>query len=790
MTLRRLRGAALVAAVGVGAAALAYRLLRGRPPQLQRQARLVGLREEVEVLRDRWGVPHIYARNLWDLFFALGYVQAQDRLWQLDFYRRLATGTLAEVLGEAALEYDRLMRRVGIGRVARRDVARLQPEVREALEAFAAGVNAWLAGGSPPLECLLLRYRPQPWQVSDSLAIGRFVAWTLSGNWDREVLRSWLLERFGPEVLAELEPLYPADKPLVLPPGATSRGVGPDVLPEFRELALAVARGGASNNWVVDGAKSATGRPLLANDPHLPLSIPCIWYEAHLEAPGLRAAGVCLPGVPAIIIGHNERIAWGVTAAMVDQDDLFIERLDPSDRTRYEFQGRWEQGEVVREEIRVRGRPEPAVEEVLITRHGPIISPCLRGEERPLALRTVCLEERDFTGSLLAIMQARDWDGFRAALRGWLASTLNFVYADVDGNIGYQMAGLVPRRRKGRGLVPVPGWSGEYEWEGFIPFEELPHSFNPPTHWLATANNKVVDDESYPHFLSAEYADSPRSERIVQVLTGRSTLSVEDFKALQTDLTSLPGQELARLVLSLQPRDPWARRAQTFVGAWDGTLHPESIAAAIVESFFVHLVRLALEERVGAMADFLLGRPIHPLRDAGNFFLNAASWLLRKMEERPDWFPGRTWQEVAEQALTEAVRDLRRRLGDDMTRWQWGRLHRLLLRHPLGQVRALAPLFNRGPYAVGGDANTVAQAAFLPYDGYEVVSFAASWRMIVDLADFNRSLGVIPGGQSGSPASRHYTDQLQLWLRGEYHPLPWDREQVERHLESRLHLIP
>ncbi len=789
MALRRLRGAALLAAVGVGAAALAYRLLSGRQPAGRRQLRLVGLREPVEVLRDRWGVPHIYARNLWDLFFVLGYLQARDRLWQLDFYRRLATGTLAEVMGEAALEYDRLMRRVGIGRVARRDVDRLQPQVREALEAFAAGVNAWLASGTLPVECLVLRYRPQPWQVADSTAIGRFIAWTLSGNWDREVLRAWLLERFGPETLAELEPQYPLGKPLVLPPGASSRSPGPELRREFRELALAVVGGGLSNNWVVDGSKSVTGKPLLANDPHLPLSIPCIWYEAHLEAPGLRAAGVCLPGLPAIIIGHNQRIAWGVTAAMVDQDDLYIERLDPSDPSRYQFQGRWEQGEVVREEIRVRGREEPVVEEVLVTRHGPIISPCLPGVDRPLALRSVCLEERDFAGGLLALMQAEDWEGFRSALRGWVSSVLNFVYADVDGNIGYQMAGLVPVRRKGLGLAPAPGWTGEYEWEGYLPFEELPHSFNPPSHWLATANNKVVDDD-YPHFLSAEYVDSPRIERIVQVLTSRQALSSEDFRALQTDLQSLPGQELAKLILSLEPRDPWARRAQTFVGAWDGSLHPESIAAAIVQAFFVHLVKRALEEKVGAMADFLLGRPVHPLRDAGHFFIDSASWLLRKMQERPDWFPGRTWREVAEQALVDAVRDLRRRLGDDMTRWQWGRLHRLVLRHPLGQVRALAPIFNRGPYPVGGDANTVAQAAYLPYDGYEVVSFAASWRMIVDLADFNRSLGVIPGGQSGNPASRHYTDQLQLWLQGEYHPMPWDREQVEKHVESRLHLTP
>lgn len=786
-TLKRL--ALMGTAAAVVASGVRYYRARNSRLALRRRQRLPGLRDRAEVLRDRWGVPHIYAQGLWDLFFLNGYVQAQDRLWQMDFHRRLASGTLAEVLGPGALSMDRLSRRLGFPRVSQEDWARLEGEEREALEAFAAGVNAYLERGYLPLEFRILRYRPQPWRPEDSLAIARFMAWGFSGNWDMEILRSWTVQRFGPETMAELEPGYPQGKPLVVPPGAEARGPGPDLLEDYRQAAAPAVGPGLSNNWAVSGAKSVSGRPLLANDPHLVLGLPSLWYEVHLEGPGLRVAGVGMAGVPGIIIGHNQRIAWGVTAAMVDQDDLYVERLDPQDPARYEYQGRWEEAQVLREEFRVRGQAEPVVEEVVVTRHGPVIGPCIPGEQRPLALRTVAREPANLPRALLGLMRARNWQEFREALAHWATSPLNFLYADVDGNIGYQLAGWIPRRAQGHGVVPVPGWTDEYEWQGFVPFEELPSAFNPPTNWLATANNKIVDDD-YPHFLSAQYVDSPRMERIVQLLTAKEKLSIDDFRAMQQDVYSIPGRELARHILSLPPKDIWRQRAHSFLRVWDGNLAADSVAATIVEAFFSHLVRRALEEKVGAWAEFFLGRSVHPLRVGGLFFVDAASWLLRKMETRPDWFQGKEWREAMEEALDSALSELRRLLGDDMSRWQWGRLHRLTLIHPLGQVKALAPLFNRGPIPLGGDANTVSQAAFVPHRGYGVTTFAVSWRQIIDLSDFNRSLAVLPGGQSGSPLSRHYSDQVRPWASGEYHPMLWDRQQVEQHLELRLVLDP
>jgi len=772
-------------AAGLGSAALLY-LLRRPLPKTRGRRRLKGLRSPVEVIRDKWGVPHIYASNLRDLIYALGYVQAQDRFWQMELYRRGARGTLAEVLGEAALEVDRLTRHVGFGRIGAKEWEGAGPEARALLEAFSAGINGYLESVRLPLEFTLLRYRPKPWHPVDTIAFAKFMAWSLNGNWDTEILRSWTIERFGVEAMMEVEPRYGAEAPLIVPPGAEARGAGPPLDEEFgrvREVILAMGRS-LSNNWAVDGAKSATGKPLLANDPHLVLQMPSIWYEVHLDSPELKVAGACLPGTPAVLIGHNERIAWGITAALADGDDLFVERLNPANPRQYEFQGQWLDAEVVREEIKVRGRQQPQVEEVLITRHGPIISPCIRGETRPLALRSTALEGGQQMESLLLLMSARNWEEFREALRHWGASPSNFAYADVDGNIGYQLAGIIPLRAKGYGLVPSPGWTEEFDWTGFIPFEELPQAYNPETHWVASANNKIVDDD-YPYFLGCGFVDGYRQERIIELLGAKEKLSLEDFKAMQADVYSIPGRALASFIQALEPQDPWSRRAQTFVKAWTA----DSVAAAIVEAFFAHLVRLALEEKLGSWSAFFLGRGIHPLQ-SGSFFIDAAAWLLAKVEQRPQWFKGKSWQEAMEEALAAAVAELRRLLGDDMSRWQWGRLHTQTFRHVMGQVPALARLFNRGPLSLGGDANTVAQAAYNPHRGYEVTSWTVSYRQIIDLSNFNNSLAVLPTGQSGHPGSRHYADMMELWRRVEYHPLPWDRPDVEAVARARLLLEP
>ncbi len=789
---RTIRRIALTAAATAGLAALGVAYALRRPvPKARGRLRLSGPRSSIEILRDRWGVPHIYASNLHDMFFAIGYAQAQDRLWQMEFNRRLASGTLAEILGESALEVDRLVRRIGFRRAAEAEWKEATPQERAVLEAFAAGVNAYLQHGRLPIEFIILRTRPNQWGPTDTLTFGRLMGWMLAGNWDSEILRSWTVERFGPEVMAELEPAYRIGGPVIVPPGAEAKGPGPDVTGDFREAAavVALAGPGMSNNWAVDGAKSVTGKPLLASDPHLPLMMPSIWWEFHAESPEIKAAGVGIPSLPGVFIGHNDRIAWGVTSAIVDGDDLFVEKINPDNPAQYQFKGKWTDGQTVREVIQVKGRRKPIVEDVLITHNGPVISPAIKGETRTLSLRTITLEPAHQVQAQIMLMAARDWAEFREALALWPFPSLNFAYADVDGNIGYQLAGRVPVRAKGHGIVPMPGWSGEYGWTGFLPFEELPHAFNPPTHWVASANNKIADD-NYPHFLSANYADSFRQQRIIEMLEAKEKLSAEDFQVMQADQLSIPARELVPLILNIEPRDEWGQRALTFLKAWDYRVAADSVAACIYEVFFTHLVRRTLEEKVGAWADFYMGRGIHPARANGMFFNVAHSWLMTKMRERPAWFAGKTWTEVMEECLASAVEELRRLLGDEVSQWRWGRLHRQRFRHPLGQVPGLSRIFNRGPVPIGGDANTVWQASYSPYYGYEVTSSTASWRQIIDLSDFNRSLGVLPSGQSGHPGSRHYHDMIESWRRVEYHPMPWDRQEVENRARGRLRLEP
>jgi penicillin amidase len=790
---RTLRTMALGALVVAGAASAGvYYLLRRPVPKSKGSLRLAGLRDGAEIIRDRWGVPHVYAGNLHDLFFAVGYAQAQDRLWQMEFHRRAASGTLSEVLGEPALDIDRLIRRVGFRRVSEAEWPDAEPTERAVLEAFSAGVNAYIERCRLPVEFGLLRYRPQPWHPVDTLSFARLISWSLSGNWDREIVRSWTLERFGREVTEELETPYPAGAPLVVPAGAEAKGSGPALDDDFAaaaDILGALAGTGASNNWAVNGEKSTTGKPLLANDPHLPLSMPTLFWEMHIDSPEMKCAGACLPGTPTIVIGHNDRIAWGVTASMVDGDDLFVEKVNPDNPAQYAVNGGWRDGQIVREEIKVKGPRQPLVEEVLITRHGPVISPAIKGEERTLALRSAVLERGHAVQGLTMLMAARDWNEFRDALRLWNAPGQNFAYADVDGNIGYQLVGLVPLRAKGHGLVPVPGWSGEYDWTGWIPFEELPSQLNPDTNYVASANNKIVDDD-YPYFLSTDWADSHRQTRIVEMLEEKEKLSLQDFQRMQGDQLSLPARELVPAMLALHPSDEWSQRALTFLRAWDQVVAADSVGACVFEVTYAHLVRKALQEKLGSWSDFYMGRGIHALRANGGFYPQAASWLIEKMRDRKKWFAGKTWEEAMREALDSAVSELRGRLGDDVSQWQWGRLHKQAFRHALGDARALSRLVNRGPVPVGGDSNTVWQATYLPYHGHELRAWTACYRQIIDVGDFDNSVSVIPGGESGHPGSRHYADMIGMWARVEYHPMLWQRESVEEHASGRLALEP
>src|SRR3990170_3700551 len=408
------------AALTIGGGAGLYYLLRRSLAKTSGTLRLRGLNGPVEVVRDRWVVPLIFARDEHDAMFPLGFVHGQDLLFQMDFYRRLASGRLSEVAGEVTLDIDRLMRRVGLHRAAGAQYGALGEETKSRLKAYAAGVNALLGSieGRLPLEFLVLRYRPEPWSAVHASLMGKWIGWVLAGNWDAEIARSRLVERLGAEALAELEPQYPVGAPVTVPPGSVSRRGDSLLLAEYRQLASLSPLGGGSNNWAVDGQKSTTGKPLLASDPHLPAQLPNIWYEVHIQGGDLDVIGATIPGLPGVAIGHNRRIAWGVTASMGDQQDLYIERLNPQNGRQYEYRGRWRDADVVVEEIAVRGRA-PVREEVLVTQHGPVISPAIEGETRVLSLCSVPVQSSDLVEAGHLLTKARDWEGFRGALRPW-----------------------------------------------------------------------------------------------------------------------------------------------------------------------------------------------------------------------------------------------------------------------------------------------------------------------------------------------------------------------------------
>ena len=512
-------------------------LSRRRLPQTAGTLRLPGLEAAVEVVRDRWGVPHIYAESTHDLMVAQGFVHAQDRLWQMDFQRRLVAGRLAEVLGAVAAPVDRWFRTIGMRRVAEQEVSLIDAGVRADLEAYAAGVSSRIARGRLPVEFTLLRYRPEPWTVADTLSWIKMMSWDLSVNWETELLRARLIARLGPERAAELEPEYFACWPRVVPPGVEYSAIGSAALRRAgaaRPLAGPSAREGlGSNNWALAGSRTTTGAPILANDMHLQMGMPCIWYENHLAGGDLDVTGVTFPGIPGVISGHNGHVAWGFTNGFPDVQDLYVERLRRTDdgRVQYEYRGEWLDAQVVREEIRVKGGGT-VVEQVVITRHGPIINglaPDLAGEQ-PLALRWTSLEPDRMVEGLHGMSRAKNCLEFREALRDWTAPVQNTVYADTEGNIAYSFPGKVPIRARGDGRVPVPGWTGEYEWTGYIPYEELPHLYNPPQGYIATANNRVVD-EAYPYHIGLEHCTGDRAQRIVELIEARDKVDLSSISS-------------------------------------------------------------------------------------------------------------------------------------------------------------------------------------------------------------------------------------------------------------------
>jgi penicillin amidase len=575
----------LLSAAGVGVTGLAIGwryLLQRSVSRNSGQLRIRGISNPVEIIRDKWGVPHIYAKNEQDLFFAQGYVHAQDRLFQMDSHRRVGVGRISEISGSSGLATDRYARYFGWKRAAEAQVSGMSAEVRSVMDAYCAGVNAFIAHEKLPVEFLIMAYRPEPWCFVDTASWGAVLAWGLSVNWESELIRALLLEHLGPERTVDLTTLYDDGYQTIIPDEMVGSRLAASFLLDYSEAiehlplgTIPAGKGIGSNSWVMNGQHTVSGRPILANDPHLPPVFPALWYENHLVGGRFNVTGFTMPGVPGVIIGHNEHISWGLTNAFPDVQDVYIERFHPDDPTLYEVNGNWRKAEVVKEEIKVRGQ-KPVVDEVRYTRHGPVFSDLLAEESQDLTLRWSSYSENDHLRAVLGINVAANWAEFREALRYWGFPSQNVVYADRRDNIAYVMPGLVPRRRKGSGILPVPGWDDTYEWEGWIAFDELPQSFNPVEGVVITANNRVHGD-SYPHFLTSEWLPECRANRIAELIDLNRPLTLADNGRIQADTVSLQARRFLGFAL---PRidlgkisQPKVERVLQLLQAWDYDMH-------------------------------------------------------------------------------------------------------------------------------------------------------------------------------------------------------------------------
>jgi penicillin amidase len=774
-------------------------------PKTNGTIQITRLQDSVEIFRDSMGVPHIYAANQHDLFFAQGYVHAQDRFWQMEFWRRIGSGRLSEILGEAGLEQDRFIRTVGWHRVAAQELELLDPAEQSILDAYAEGVNAYISENEEKLglEFDLLgltgvRFEPEPWTPLNTLTWGKVMAWDLGGNRSSELTRAHIAARLGLNAVDELMPPYPEGQPTIVNEQLTEATLAsvPEAYFAFNTLGLDQDVG--SNNWVISGSQTASGYPILANDTHLPIQMPSIWYEVGLHCtpvgPGcpFNVVGFSFAGVPAVIIGHNDRIGWGVTNLGPDVQDLFIERINPENPNQYEYQGRFIDMEIIREEIKVAGQDEPEVIFIRVTRHGPIINDILGGIEedwsygwQPLSFSWTALEPGTIWKSVFMINQAQNWDEFREALSFWDVPSQNFVYADVDGNIGYQTPGRIPIRASGNGTMPSPGWTGTHEWLRYIPFEELPSSFNPPAGYIVTANNAVVD-EDYPYFLSTDWAPGYRARRIIEMIESNDSIRIEDIPFMHGDSISLYALDILPFILSAQPVEPSHAELLDILRSWDGNTNRDSVPAMIFESLRGHLINRVYGDELGEQ---LLNRTRGDLKFGLKNILPALDSV---------WFDDIHTEEIetSEQiillALQDTVEELTEKLGKQPDGWEWGKLHTATFKNQsLGQsgIFLLEWLLNRGPVAVDGTSGVVNATGFSFSDPY-YVGAGPSQRQILDFQYFEQSLSMHTTGQSGHPFHRHYADMIDPWRNIEYHPMFWTRGQVEAAMEDFLILTP
>ncbi len=797
--MKKLKIAGIVLVILIALAAIAGALFirsisRRGLPDYDATVALSGISQEVIVYRDSHGIPHVYAQTEDDLYRAVGYCMAQDRLWQMDLLRRVCTGRLSEIFGEELIETDLLMRSLRIPEKSRLVLERTESVHVDALKAFADGVNQYIDAHQKrlPPEFSILRYKPEKWLPKHSLHLMEYMAWDLSLSWNTEVLLDKIQRKFGKAKARELLPdmtffptlVYPAFESKLAHLNLDRTLLNANR--HLQELGLEVFSG--SNNWAVSGDRSVTGKPILANDMHLGLNSPGIWYQMHQAVDGgLNVTGVVLPGQPFVVAGHNDRIAWGFTNVMVDNTDFYLEKLDPDHPDQYELNGEWRKMQVKKEEIKIKGG-RTVQDELRFTHRGSIISRFHEIDDAAISMRWTGNNYSDELRTVYLLNRAENWDEFKDAMRTFISASQNTVYADVDGNIGLYCAAGVPIRKGGETCTILPGWTDEYDWQGMVPFEELPHSFNPENGFVSSANNKTVSDE-YPYYISRWFVLPYRIDRIREMLTEKDKFSIENFKRMQTDLKSKLVEKIQDSIASevnkSEELSDLERQTLQILSSWDGVLAPTSLEAAVFERFLGLLLKNVFLDELGEelYTEFISSQLLYEYA-VDRFFGNKESFWCDDVGTEG---AKETFSSIVQKSFKDTVAALKSDLGTDSKGWQWGKLHRLTLAHPLGSVRLVDWLFkfNSESYEVGGSYHTVCYS-FYPFSDPFGVTVGPSHRHIYTLDNWDESLTVIPTGVSGIPASPHYCDQTKLYVEGRYHSDYFSRELVQKNAKYRM----
>jgi len=761
--------------------ALAYHLIFRRPlPRTAGDLEVAGLLAPVHVTRDHRGVPHVVASSRADACFAVGFLHGQDRLWQLEVQRRLAAGRLAEVLGPRAVSVDRLMRRLGLRRVSEAEwhVTHAAGPVREELLAYAAGVNAAIQDRPLAAEFTILRHRPEPWDPEDTLAVGRLLSFSQSGNWEAQLVRMRVLKELGPEVTAALDPVFGWRHQPPLDGAAAVDDAWLEELSAAEDLLALSSWAPASNSWVVGGAHTTSGSPLLANDPHAVIGMPSPWYRVRVTTGTTVLAGLTFCGSPYVVFGRNQAMAWGMVNANVSIQDLYVERFNPNNPLQFDDRGNWQDAVRFREVIRVRGAA-PQREDVLVTRRGPVISPAVGGTQPPMSLRWTGFDsEVDSISWMRRLNLATDWKSFRAAVSSCAAPALGVTYADSAGNIGYRLSGFLPLRRAGQGRLPVRGWAAENEWRGFVSLEEMPEVLNPPGGVIVAANQPVAL-ESCPQELVGEPRGLSRSARISEALRERGTISPEFCVELQADTGSPVAQRLVSLVVDAAAGSTpaGAGAAVEMLRGWDGNIGLSSPAATLYRACCDELFDRLVGSRMSApLRTYLRGGGHTLLSGGGPFRGRLTSGVLQMAAALVATGDG----DVVWDSLAAAWGKLQAEQGADPGRWSLQAGQRFALSHPLaGAFAALAPVFNRGPFSVPGDGDTPRVGSVSVSGSGERRLTSAFYRAVYDLSEGGRSSWSHLPGQSGHPASPNYADGIAAWLEVRPEPMSMDQAAPE-----------